>query len=426
MSLKAKIAICAAAAGAVVAAVIGLSAAGPSGPAAGGALKAGDMDPSNGKVILYWQDPMTPAQKFDRPGRSPYMDMQLVPVYADGSANGATVSVSPRVAQNLGVRVAEAVQGSLAPKIEAPGVVAYNERDLHVVQARAPGYIERLYVRATLDRVAKGQPLADLYVPDWVAAQEEFLAVRRMQAPGTADLVDAARQRMRQAGMDEEQIQAVENGNSVQPRITLTAPADGVLIELTGREGMTVAPGTALFRINGLSTVWVLVEVPETQGVYVRPGAPIQARSAALPGIWLRGTVQTFLPQVSASTRTQTARIELANPGGRLVPGMFVTVTLGSPAGRPAVLVPSEAVIATGTRHVLMLADGGGSFRPVDIEVGSESGGQTEVLKGIQAGQKVAISGQFLLDSEANFTAAAVRMGDPAAAPATSASGARP
>ena len=398
-------------------------AARPAAPAA--ALKAGDVDPSNGKVVLYWQDPMAPGQKFDRPGRSPFMDMQLVPVYAaDGKAEGG-VSISPRVEQSLGVRVAEAVRGSLAPRIEVLGVVAYNERDLELVQARASGYVEKLYVRATLDHVVRGQPLADVYVPDWVAAQEEFLAVRRMQAAGTVDLADAARQRMRQAGMSDEQIRIVESGDAVQPRITLTAPAAGVVTELTAREGMTVQPGSTLFRINGLGTVWVNVEVPEMQAAAVRPGLPIEARTAAFPGLVLHGRVQSFLPQVSAATRTQTARVELVNPGERLVPGMFVNVMLSAPVAREAVLVPSEAVIATGTRHVLMLAEGDGRFQPVDVQIGSESGGRTEILQGLQPGQKVAISGQFLLDSEANLAASGNRMSPPAA-PAPGGAGARP
>src|SRR5256884_7522236 len=149
--------------------------------ATGAPQKAGDVDPTTGKKVLYWHDPMVPGQKFDKPGKSPFMDMQLVPMYADGDGDQSAVTVSPRVQQNLGLRTAEVTRGSITPRVEAAGSIAFNERDQVVVQARATGYIERLHVRATLDRVNKGQPLADLYVPDWVAAQEEFLSVRRMQ-----------------------------------------------------------------------------------------------------------------------------------------------------------------------------------------------------------------------------------------------------
>ena len=144
-------------------------------------LKAGDVDPVSGKRILYYHDPMVPGNKFDKPAKSPFMDMMLVPVFAEGESDQGKVTVSPRIQQNLGVRTTEVTEGMLAPQVSAVGNIAFNERDQAVVQTRAAGFVERLYVRATLDRVAKGQPLVDLYFPDWIAAQEEFLAVRRMQ-----------------------------------------------------------------------------------------------------------------------------------------------------------------------------------------------------------------------------------------------------
>jgi Cu(I)/Ag(I) efflux system membrane fusion protein len=173
-------------------------------------LKAGDIDPVTGKKILYYHDPMVPASKFDKPGKSPFMDMMMSPVYADSDSDRGNVTVSSRIQQNLGVRTALVTKGTLAPQVSAVGSIAFNERDQSVVQMRATGYVERLYVRATLDRVAKGQPLVDLYVPDWIAAQEEFLSVRRMQGTDLAALVDGARQRMRQVGMSDEQIRLVE------------------------------------------------------------------------------------------------------------------------------------------------------------------------------------------------------------------------
>src|SRR5882762_9351114 len=225
------------------------------GPDPGAAMAAGHVDPASGKKVLYWHDPMVPGQKFDKPGKSPFMDMMLVPVYADGDGDQSQVSVTPRVQQNLGIRTAEVTRGSITPHVEAAGSIAFNERDQVVVQARATGYIERLHVRATLDRVSKGQPLADIYVPDWVAAQEEFLSVRRMQGSDLSALVDGARQRMRQVGMSDELMSLVETGGKVQPRFTLVAPMGGVIVELMAREGMTVMPGATLIRINGLSTV---------------------------------------------------------------------------------------------------------------------------------------------------------------------------
>ncbi len=287
-------------------------------------LKAGDTDPTTGKKILYYHDPMVPGTKFDKPAKSPFMNMMLVPVYADSDADVSNVTVSPRTQQNLGVRTALVSEGTLSPQLSAVGSIAYNERDQAVVQARATGFVERLHVRATLDRVTKGQPLVDLYVPEWIAAQEEFLSVRRMQGTELAALVDGARQRMRLAGMNEQQIRLVESTGQTQPRITLIAPISGVLAELMVREGMTVMPGATIFRISGLSTVWAQAEVPESQSALLRPGAKVQARSPAVPGTTFDGTVQAIVPDVNSATRTLKARVELANAGGRLVPGMFV------------------------------------------------------------------------------------------------------
>ena len=187
-------------------------------------LHAGDMDPATGRRILYYHDPMVPGNRFEQPGKSPFMDMMLVPVYADSDGDGSKVTVSPRVQQNLGVRTAVVTEGTLSPQVSAVGSIAFNERDQVIVQARATAYVERLHVRATLERVSQGQALADLYVPEWVAAQEELLSVRRFRNGDFADLVDAARQRLRQVGMTDEQIRRVEEQGTVQPRVTLTAP----------------------------------------------------------------------------------------------------------------------------------------------------------------------------------------------------------
>jgi Cu(I)/Ag(I) efflux system membrane fusion protein len=191
-----------------------------------------------------------------------------------------------------------------------------------------------------------------------------------------------------------------------------------VISELNAREGMTVTSGAPLFRINGLGTVWVNAEVPENQASLVRPGIAVEARAAALPGTVVKGRVSTLLPDVSPTTRTLKARIELPNPGNRLVPGMSVTVSFAPESRQEALTVPTEAVIRTGTRSVVIVAQDEGRFSVLDVEVGMESGGQSEVRKGLQAGQKVVVSGQFLLDSEANLRGSAARMSDMPGTPA--------
>ena len=377
-------------------------------------IKAGDVDPATGRKVLYYHDPMVPGNKFDKPAKSPFMDMMLVPVYADGDggSDGGKVTISSRIQQNLGVRTAEVTEGVLSPQVSAVGNISFNERDQAFVQARATGYIERLHVRATFDRVRKGQVLAELYVPDWIAAQEEFLSVRRLQGNDLAKLVDAARQRMRQVGMSEEQVRLVESNGKTQPRIALVAPIGGVVTELVAREGMTVMPGATLFRINGLSSVWANAEVPESQAALIRPGTKVQASSAAAPGTSLLGTVQAIIPEVNQTTRTLKARVELANPGNVLVPGMLINMRFMDMRAEKSLLIPTEAVIQTGKRVVVMLAEDKGKFRPVEVETGIESNGQTEIKRGLQAGQRVVVSSQFLIDSEASLKGVEARLKD--------------
>ena len=376
-----------------------MSAPGPHAPGSQG-QKAGDIDPQTGKRILYWQDPMVPTQRFNHPGKSPFMDMQLVPVEEGANESGA-IEISSRVQQNLGVRTAEVTRGTLEQEIAA--TVGYDERDVVLVPARANGFIERLHARTPLDPVRKGQPLADLYVPDWVAAQEEYLAVKGLKSPGAADLLEGARQRMRLAGMTDDLIQAFERGGKVQSHFTVTAPMAGVIAELNAREGMAVMNGAPLFRINGLATVWINVEVPESFGAQVHSGDAVKARVPALPGTVFDGKVDTVLQHVDVATRTLTARVALPNPDAQLVPGMFVTVQFANGGRRNVLLIPSEAVIETGTRRVVILAEGEGRFRPVNVEVGSEGGGKTEIRSGLATGQSIVVSGQFLLDSEASL-----------------------
>ena len=384
--------------------------------------------PPPGKQVLYWHDPMFPQQKFDKPGKSPFMDMMLVPVYGDGGEDASSVRISSRVVQNLGIRTVEVTRGTLERKIEAVGTVVFDERAVAVVQARVVGYVERLFVRAPLDPVVKGQPLAEILAPDWAAAQEEYLALKR--SPQASDaLRAAARQRLVLIGMPEEAIAALQGEGKVRARVTLTAPLSGVIAELGAREGMTVMPGTMLFRINGLATVWINAEVPESQASGLAVGGEIRATVPAYPGDLFTGRIAAVLPEVNPTTRTLKARIEVSNPQGRLKPGMYATVDLAPRAKRDALLVPSEAVIRTGQRSVVVIADsaqdGRQRFKPVDVVVGAESEGMTEILKGVESGMKVVVSGQFLIDSEASLKATGTRMQeapsdgarDPAGAP---------
>ncbi|MBL8521809.1 MAG: efflux RND transporter periplasmic adaptor subunit [Betaproteobacteria bacterium] len=371
------------------------------------------------KKPLYWHDPMVPQQKFDQPGKSPFMDMMLVPVYADDGAGAGSVAISPRIAQNLGVRTALVDKGALTRDLTASGAVAFDERAVAAVQSRVGGTIEKLHVRAPLDRVAAGQPLAEVLAPEWVAAQQEYLALRNSTRADAA-LKDAARARLLVLGVPEAAIAALEADGRVRPRVTLNAPIGGVVGELMVREGMAVMPGATLFRLNGLSTVWVTAEVPEAQAAWAREGASVSLSVPAYPGEVFDGRVIALLPELNTATRTLKARIEVGNAHRKLVPGMFATVAFRSPVSRAVLRVPSEALIQTGRRSVVLVSetaeDGRARFRPVDVESGIESEGYTEIRKGLAEGARVVLSGQFLIDSEASLKASVARMeGAPAA-----------
>ena len=350
--------------------------------------------------VLYWYDPMVPQHRFEKPGKSPFMDMDLVPRYANEDGDVATISIDAGITQNLGIRLTTVSRGQLVNVIEAVGVLEYNARDVALVQARAGGFVERVYRHAPGDVLDKGAALADLLIPEWSAAQEEYLALRRIGEPA---LLAAARQRLRLAGMPASTISQLERSGKVNASITISTPIGGVLQDLDVREGMTLAAGAPLARINGLDSVWLEVAVPEAQSQGIRVGQRATARLPALPGQLIEGEITAVLPEASAASRTLRVRIQLPNPDGLLRPGLTAQASLASGDDASVLLIPGEAVIRTGRRSLVMLAEAGGRYRPVEVETGRENGSQTVVLRGLEEGQQVVASGQFLLDSEASL-----------------------
>lgn len=365
-----------------------------------GALSAQAAQPdAEGRAVLYWYDPMYPQQRFDKPGKSPFMDMDLVPRYADEGGDSASVNIDPGITQNLGMRLATARSEAFDNSIEGVGVLAFNGRAMARVQARSGGFVERVYNRAPEDVIEKGAPLADLLVPEWGAVQAEYLALRDLGEP---ELLAAARQRLRLAGIPAELITHLEKTGQPQTIWTVTSPIGGVLQTLEVREGMTLPAGATLAQVNGLDKVWLEVAVPEAQSAGLGPNQPITARLPAFPGEALEGHIQAVLPQADLASRTVRIRVELPNPELRMRPGMTAEVSLARNS-RPALAIPTEAVIRTGKRTLVMLAEANGRYRPAEIRTGRETGEKTEVLAGLEEGQQVVASGQFLLDSEASL-----------------------
>jgi Cu(I)/Ag(I) efflux system membrane fusion protein len=357
---------------------------------------------------LYWFDPMKPEQHFDKPGKSPFMDMPLVAKYPDedsGSTGGQTsaIAIDPRVVQNLGVRLAPVERENFSRLVDTVGVVAVDEHRIEAIEVRQPGWVEDLSVRAVGDPVHRGQRLAGVYAPDLLATQQEFLIARNT---GDPQLVEAARQRLALFGLSTPQISQIEKAGVAQRQVAYYAPFDGYVMELGARQGAAVSPGTMLFQLASLESVWVNAEVPETQAGWVKIGDPVNAQVPALPGEHFEGRIDYLYPELTAATRTLKVRVAVKNLKGRLRPGMFAEVQLRGATQVEALTVPTEAVIKTGTRSVVIVADDHTHFRPALVRIGSEYGGRSEVLEGLSVGQNVVASGQFLIDSEASLRGA--------------------
>jgi Cu(I)/Ag(I) efflux system membrane fusion protein len=303
------------------------------------------------------------------------------------------------------LRVVEAQMGELPSALAVTGTIDFNQRNVAIVQARSGGFVTRAYGRAPGDVVGAGTPIADVQLPEWGGAQGEFLAVKRLGRP---ELTAAARQRLKLLGMSDGLIAQVERTGRTNGTVTITSPIGGVIQTLDARSGVTLAPGQTLAQVTGIGTVWLNAAVPEAQTSSVRIGQSASATLAAFPGETFTGRVIAILPTAQLDSRTLTVRIELVNRGGRLRPGMFASVSFGGSQGQ-ALLVPSEAVIRTGMRTLVILALPDGRYRPAEVRTGREGGGKTEIVAGLAPGERIVASGQFLLDSEASLTGIAAR-----------------
>jgi Cu(I)/Ag(I) efflux system membrane fusion protein len=380
---------------------------------AGPGATVDETDPKTGRKVLYWHDPMVPGQKFDKPGKSPFMDMQLVPVYADEAGTEGGVTVSPTLQQNLGVRFAMVRREETRESFDLVGTTQFDESISEVVQSRVTGYIDRLYSRAPMQRIKRGEPIASLFVPDWIGPQEEYLALKRS---GNDALAAASRQRMQALSIPAGLIAQAERTGQAQKHLTLTSPVNGVITELVIREGAMVSPGMTIAKVAGLNKVWLVAEVPEALANSARPGMTVEASAAGDVNRKYTGKVREILPGVSTTTRTLQARLELDNKDGSLTPGMLMRVRIGTEKAVSRLLVPTEAVISTGKRSVVLVAGENNSMQPVTVTTGRDTGDDTEILSGLEEGQKVVTSGQFLIDSEASLKAVLPKFADAAQA----------
>jgi Cu(I)/Ag(I) efflux system membrane fusion protein len=389
----------------LVAAVAGFLAGRSYAPAGDGApVASGD---GGEREILYWVAPMDANYRRDEPGKSP-MGMDLVPVYADEvDSQPGTVRIDPTVVNNLGVRTAKAERGALSRHIDTVGYVQFDEDTLHHVHTRVDGWIEKLATKASGDPVEKGQLLFELYSPTLVNAQQEFLAALRSN---NSVLRQASRERLTALGVTAGEIARLEKERAVRQRVRVYAEADGVIAHLGVREGIFVTPANEVMSIAELDKVWVLAEVFEREAAWVEPGQMAMVELDYLPGKMWHGTVDYVYPELDPKTRTLTVRIRFDNEDEMLRPNMFARVTINGENTGPVVHVPREAVIRGGNIDRVVVDLGEGRYRSRPVTLGIESDDRVAIRSGLEAGEAIVVSGQFLIDSESNIEAALARM----------------
>jgi RND family efflux transporter MFP subunit len=346
-----------------------------------------------------------------------------------GSASSATavtpapetplspVQITPERMQNIGVKLAKAEIENVTDEIRATGNVEINERQVAYVQTRFPGWIRQVYADASYQFVRKGQPLFTIYSPDLVTTEQEYLLAKKNAeavrsstvsgvASGSESLLAATRQRLEQWEVPPSEIQKLESSGKVITDLTFNSPVSGYITERNALPNMYVQPETRLYTVADLSNVWVYANVFQTDLGKLKPGNPAAVTVDAYPGKTFSGRVSEVLPQVDMNTRTARVRIVLPNPGLKLMPGMYVNVSLRIPLGRRLV-VPASAVLHAGLRQVVFVSRGQGDFEPRDVETAEQAGDKAIIVKGLKAGETVVSSANFLIDSESQLQAAA-------------------
>jgi RND family efflux transporter MFP subunit len=376
---------------------------------------------SGEKKIAYYKDPMHPWYTSEKPGKAPDCGMDLVPVY-EGESDAKGIKIDPTTVQNIGVKVEDVVKRKLNKVIRTIGKIDYDERRVFSVNSKVMGWVEKLYVDYTGKLVRKGEPMMDLYSPELVTTQEEYLQALNYQKKlqrssleeakkGSDDLIQSARRRLLNWDIPESEIQALEQRGAPKKTMTIYSPADGIVMEKMVRPGQNVMVGMELYKIADLSTVWVLADIYQYELPWIRLGQSVDIELSYLPGRSFKGTITYIYPYLSEETKTAKVRIQVHNTASiDLKPDMFATVKILSPLSLEAVVVPDQAIIRSGERNIAVIALGGGYFDPREVKLGVQSEGYVQVLDGIKEGEKIVISSQFLIDSESNLKAAIRQM----------------
>jgi Cu(I)/Ag(I) efflux system membrane fusion protein len=373
------------------------------------------------RKIKYWVAPMDPTYIRNKPGKSP-MGMDLVPVYEDEEPTAeGEVRIDPVTIQNIGVKTTKVTKGPLTAELRTVGRVTYNEEKVEHVHTKISGWVEQLFVNTTGQEVHKGERLLTIYSPDLVATQEEYLQALRYArqtegskfkdiSNGGRALIDATKRRLLLMDIRPGQIEALEKRGEVQNAMVLYSPTNGIVVDKKVVAGMRVTPGTELYALADLSNVWIIGSIYEYELPFVKNGQEAEVTLPYEPGVVYKGRISFIYPYLSAATRTVQVRIDFPNPGLKLKPDMYVDVCIKSRLANDVLLVPTDAVIRTGTRNIVITTLGGGKFLPKEVEIGPEGQGMVQIKSGLREGEVVVTSGQFLIDSESNLKQAVTRM----------------
>jgi RND family efflux transporter MFP subunit len=369
------------------------------------------------RKIAYWRAPMDPNYISDEPGKSP-MGMDLIPVYEDELGSSGTVQIDPVTVQNIGVKTASVVRQPLSRRIRTVGRVDYDETRMTDVNTKITGWVEKLFVDYTGQQVEKGQPLLEIYSPELVAAQEEYLTALDYQkrlaqsaaegdvVQGAQDLLKAATRRLLYWDITDEQIAELERTRQVKRTMTLHSPQEGIVVHKAVFDGAHIKSGQHLYRIAELSKVWIYADIYEYELPWVKVDQEVEVELSYLPGKSFHGRVTYIYPFLEPKTRTVKVRMVFDNPEQELKPEMYANVEINAPVLRDGLVVPVQAVIHSGERNIIVVSLGEGRFQPREVEVGVEADGFYQVLSGVREGERIVTSAQFLIDSESNLKAA--------------------
>ncbi|MDA8137581.1 MAG: efflux RND transporter periplasmic adaptor subunit [Desulfobacteraceae bacterium] len=394
------------------------------------ATSSGQTSAASGeRKVKYWKSPMDATYMRDAPGKD-YMGHDMVPVYEGEAADSTGIAIDPVTIQNMGVRTATVSRRDLMRTIRAVGLITYDEQNRYSINSKIEGWIERLYVNQTGQLVKKGQPLMEIYSPELVAAQQEYLLAlessKRLSnsslpsaLEGSRRLLEAARTRLAYWDISDAQIHELEQTGQVRKLMTLYSPYSGVVTLKQANEGMRVMGGEQLLQISDISKIWINAEIYEYELPWVQPGQPAEVEIPFEPGKPLAGKIAYIYPYVQNETRTVKARIEFSNPGLTLKPEMYVNVLIQGRPVKGALAIPGDAVLNSGKGRTVFVALGEGRFDPRSVQTGiSDEQGYVEVISGLREGEKVVTSAQFMLDSESNLREAMQKMMEAQSAPA--------